>query len=179
MILMVFACSGIILAMIELLGVVLACCLANIIAEENKEKRRLRKINQQHLELKVSDLQYLCIIIVLYHSCTNQYCGFLRSIQVNTFIYVRINDAHSSDYQAKVQKTSRKIQTSPIRWVFLETKLTQYKSASCLPSTNHLRENSNNGNCLNSAASAIYLSSTKKFEHFYILKKHVNDVQCH
>lgn len=56
MILMVFACSGIILAMIELLGVVLACCLANIIAEENKEKRRLRKINQQHLELKVSDL---------------------------------------------------------------------------------------------------------------------------
>ena len=56
MILMVFSCSGVILAMIELLGVVLACCLATIIADENKEKLRLRRINQQHLDLKVSDL---------------------------------------------------------------------------------------------------------------------------
>ena len=56
MILMVFACTGIILAMVELLGVVLACCLANIIADENKEKQRIRRINQQHMELKVSDL---------------------------------------------------------------------------------------------------------------------------
>lgn len=56
MILMVFSCSGVILAMIELLGVVLACCLATIIADENREKLRLRRINQQHLDLKVSDL---------------------------------------------------------------------------------------------------------------------------
>ena len=65
-ILVVFACSGVILAMIELLGVVLACCLANNIAYENREKRRLKQINRnqehlglinpQHLELKVSDL---------------------------------------------------------------------------------------------------------------------------
>merc|ERR1712156_1276039 len=63
-ILLVFACSGVILAMIELLGVVLACCLANNIAYENREKRRLKQINRnqehlglinpQHLELKVS-----------------------------------------------------------------------------------------------------------------------------
>eukprot|EP00093_Oithona_nana_P011709 11709.XXX_784871_785160_1 [CDS] Oithona nana genome sequencing. len=45
MILMVFSCSGVILAMIELLGVVLACCLATIIADENREKLRLRRIN--------------------------------------------------------------------------------------------------------------------------------------
>ena len=56
MILMVFSCSGVILAMIELLGVVLACCLATIIADENREKLRLRRINQQHMDLKVSDL---------------------------------------------------------------------------------------------------------------------------
>ena len=59
-ILLVFACSGVILAMVELLGVVLACCLASFIADENKEKKRLRRINQQHLDsrisLKVSDL---------------------------------------------------------------------------------------------------------------------------
>ena len=40
--------------MVELLGVVLACCLANIIADENRDKRRLRRINQQHVDLKVS-----------------------------------------------------------------------------------------------------------------------------
>ena len=56
MILIVFAGAGTILAMIELLGVVLACCLANIISDELKEKRRIQRINQQHLELKVSDL---------------------------------------------------------------------------------------------------------------------------
>lgn len=56
MILVVFSGSGIILAMVELLGVVLACCLANIISDENREKRRLRRLTQQNLELKVSDL---------------------------------------------------------------------------------------------------------------------------
>ena len=56
MLLLSFAGVGSVLAMIELLGVVLACCLANIISEENREKRRIRRINQQHLELKVSDL---------------------------------------------------------------------------------------------------------------------------
>ena len=56
MILIVFAGAGTILAMIELLGVVLACCLANIISDELKEKRRIQRINQQHMELKVSDL---------------------------------------------------------------------------------------------------------------------------
>ena len=59
-ILLVFAFSGVFLAMVELLGVVLACCLASFIADENREKRRLRRINQQHLDskisLKVSDL---------------------------------------------------------------------------------------------------------------------------
>ena len=59
-ILLVFGCSGVILAIVELLGVVLACCLASFIADENKEKKRLRRINQQHLDsrisLKVSDL---------------------------------------------------------------------------------------------------------------------------
>lgn len=59
-ILLVFAFSGVFLAMVELLGVVLACCLASFIADENKEKKRLRRINQQHLDsrisLKVSDL---------------------------------------------------------------------------------------------------------------------------
>jgi hypothetical protein len=58
MILFVFACSGVILAIVELLGVVLACCLASIIADENREKIRLKRINQQvhKVELKVSDL---------------------------------------------------------------------------------------------------------------------------
>lgn len=58
-ILLIFSVSGAILAMVELLGVVLACCLATIIAEENKEKSRLKQINQQQtnqLELKVSAL---------------------------------------------------------------------------------------------------------------------------
>ena len=59
-ILLVFAFSGVFLAMVELLGVVLACCLASFIADENKEKKRLRRINQRHLDsrisLKVSDL---------------------------------------------------------------------------------------------------------------------------
>ena len=35
-----FALSGSVLAMIELLGVVLACCLANVIREENQQRKR-------------------------------------------------------------------------------------------------------------------------------------------
>ena len=42
-ILTIFAISGSILAMVELLGVVLACCLANVLIDEN----RMRKIRQQ------------------------------------------------------------------------------------------------------------------------------------
>ena len=42
-ILTIFAISGSILAMVELLGVVLACCLANVLIEEN----RIRKIREQ------------------------------------------------------------------------------------------------------------------------------------
>ena len=39
----VFALSGSVLAMVELLGVVLACCLANVIWEENKERSRMER----------------------------------------------------------------------------------------------------------------------------------------
>ena len=42
-ILTIFAISGSILAMVELLGVVLACCLANVLIDEN----RMRKIREQ------------------------------------------------------------------------------------------------------------------------------------
>ncbi len=42
-ILTVFAISGSILAIIELLGVVLACCLANVIMEENRQRRIVEK----------------------------------------------------------------------------------------------------------------------------------------
>ena len=42
-ILTAFAISGSMLAMVELLGVVLACCLANVLIDEN----RMRKIREQ------------------------------------------------------------------------------------------------------------------------------------
>ena len=42
-ILTIFAISGSILAMVELLGVVLACCLASVLIDENC----MRKIRQQ------------------------------------------------------------------------------------------------------------------------------------
>ena len=43
-ILTIFSISGSILAMIELLGVVLACCLAQAFADERKERRRERAL---------------------------------------------------------------------------------------------------------------------------------------
>ena len=39
----IFAVSGAILAMIELLGVVLACCLASVLREERAERERLAR----------------------------------------------------------------------------------------------------------------------------------------
>ena len=43
--LIIFAASGSILAMIELLGVVLACCLASAISEESRESKRIERVN--------------------------------------------------------------------------------------------------------------------------------------
>lgn len=44
-ILFIFAISGTVLAIIELLGVVLACCLANVILEENRESLRTERVS--------------------------------------------------------------------------------------------------------------------------------------
>ncbi|XP_059084591.1 CD63 antigen-like [Tigriopus californicus] len=44
-ILFIFAISGTVLAIVELLGVVLACCLANVILEENRESLRTERVN--------------------------------------------------------------------------------------------------------------------------------------
>lgn len=54
-ILTVFAISGSILAMVELLGVVLACCLANVLIEENKERQRKSRENTlQRISMKAT-----------------------------------------------------------------------------------------------------------------------------
>ena len=39
----IFAVSGSILAMVELLGIVLACCLAAVLREENRERARVAR----------------------------------------------------------------------------------------------------------------------------------------